>query len=421
MSSDRGGSRRPARRPGLHTPATSVDTSGTQHFFCPCPRGLEAVLHEELVALGAGSLQATEGGVSFSGPFDLCYRVNLHSRIASRMLWRVAQRGYRSERDVYDLVRGIAWEQCFDVERTMRVNVSATASPLKSLDFITLRIKDAVCDRFRDATGRRPDIDTAGPDVRVHAYFDAATLSVYLDTSGEPLFKRGRRVAAGEAPLRENLAAGILRLSGWTPAHPLLDPMCGGGTFLLEAADMALQRAPGRQRAFGFEKLNAFDSRRWSGLLAHACEAELPARPLELYGSDLYGAALTLARTNLEHAGLAQCVHLKQANVLELTPPAKAGTVVTNPPYGVRIGEEAELAQFYPRLGDALKQRFAGWNVCIFTADMRLPKLIGLRPKRRVPLFNGALECRLYEFEMVVGTARRRRDAEPPPPPLTPG
>jgi len=382
---------------------------------------LEAALHDELVVLGAGSLRPTDGGVAFSGPFDLCYRANLHSRIASRVLWRVAQGSYRSEREVYDLVRGIAWERCFAVERTMRVNVSATASPLKSLDFITLRIKDAVCDRFRDVCGRRPDIDTAAPDVRVHAWFDAASVSIYLDTSGEPLFKRGTRVAAGEAPVRENLAAGILRLSGWTPAQPLLDPMCGAGTFLIEAAEMVLQRAPGSRRAFGFEKLHTFQTQRWSEMLAQAREKELPAQSLDIHGSDLYGAALTLARRNLEQAGLGPCVQLKQANVLELTPPAKPGTVVTNPPYGVRIGEEEELARFYPRLGDALKQRFAGWNVCIFTADMRLPKLIGLRPKRRVPLFNGALECRLYEFEMVAGTARKRRPDEPPPLDATPG
>lgn len=421
MSSDRGGSRRPARPPRARSSAVSVDPSGTQHFFCPCPRGLEPALHDELAALGAASLEPTDGGVGFSGSFDLCYGVNLHSRIASRVLWRVTQGNYRDERDVYDLVRGISWERCFGVERTMRVNVSATASPLKSLDFITLRIKDAVCDRFRDGSGKRPDVDTAAPDVRVHAWFDAASVSIYLDTSGEPLFKRGRRVAAGEAPLRENLAAGILRLSGWTPAQPLLDPMCGAGTFLIEAAEMALQRAPGSRRTFGFEKLSVFEPQRWSQMLAQARERELPAQPLDIHGSDLYGAALAPARRNLEQSGLSSCVQLKQANVLELTPPAKPGTVVTNPPYGVRIGEEEELARFYPRLGDALKQRFAGWNVCIFTADMRLPKLIGLRPKRRVPLFNGALECRLYEFEMVAGTARKRRPEEPPPLDTTPG
>jgi putative N6-adenine-specific DNA methylase len=261
--------------------------------------------------------------------------------------------------------------------------------------------------------GARPSVDTAAPDVRIHAYFDATSVSMYLDTSGDPLFKRGLRVAGGEAPLRENLAAGILRLSGWTPDRPLLDPMCGGGTFLIEAADIALRRAPGSRRGFGFEKLRTFEPARWSALLAQAREAELPVQPLEIHGSDLYGEALKIARINLAHAGLESAVPLKQANLLELTPPRTPGIVVTNPPYGVRIGEQEELARFYPLLGDALKQRFAGWSVCIFTADMRLPKLIGLKPKRRVPLFNGALECRLYEFEMVAGTVRRRKDPSP--------
>ena len=413
MSSDHGAARRPSRAAPAPSGAGAAGTSGPQHFFSPCPRGLEAVLQEELSALRASEVRPTDGGVAFSGPFELCYQANLYSRIASRVLWRVKQAAYRSERDVYDLVHGLPWEAWFDVERTLRVNVSATASPLKSLDFITLRIKDAVCDRFRDLTGARPSVDTAAPDVRVHAYFDASSVSMYLDTSGDPLFKRGLRVAGGEAPLRENLAAGILRLSGWTPDRPLLDPMCGGGTFLIEAADIALRRAPGSRRGFGFEKLRAFAPARWSALLAQAREAELPVQPLEIHGSDLYGEALKIARTNLAHAGLESAVALKQANLLELTPPRKPGIVVTNPPYGVRIGEQEELARFYPLLGDALKQRFAGWNVCIFTADMRLPKLIGLKPKRRVPLFNGALECRLYEFEMVAGTARRRKDLPP--------
>ena len=407
MASSRDG-RRPAASPRARPPAGTIDTSGTQHFFAPCPRGLEPVLRDELVALGAAAVSAVDGGVAFSGDFQACYRVNLHSRIASRVLWRVAHGRYRDERDVYDLAQGVCWERCFDVGCTLRVNVSASASPLKSLDFITLRIKDAVCDRFRDATGARPSVDTAAPDVRVHAWFDATQVTLYLDTSGEPLFKRGLRTAAGEAPLRENLAAGILRLSGWTPELPLIDPMCGGGTFLLEAAQIALRRAPGSRRSFGFEKLRPFERAGWSALLEQARAAELPAQPLPILGSDRYGTALELARGNLEHAGLAQAVRLKQADVLEFTPPAPPGIVVTNPPYGVRIGEQDELARFYPRLGDALKQRFAGWKVCIFTADLRLPRLIGLRPGRRLPLFNGALECRLYQFEMVAGTARRR-------------
>jgi putative N6-adenine-specific DNA methylase len=391
--------------PRKPTPAGQPDE---HHYFCPCPRGLEQVLHDELRSLGAADVTAVDGGVAARGAWDLCYRINLYSRIASRVLWRIAQASYRNEADVYNAVKRLDWRKWLSADSTIRVNVAATGSPLRSLEFITLRIKDAVCDRFRADTGKRPSVDTADPDVRIHAYFDAATVTLYLDTSGEPLFKRGLRTAGGAAPLRENLAAGILRLAGWAPGVPLLDPMCGGGTFLIEAAEMALRRAPGSRRRFAFEKLVLHQPKRWEELGDEARAQELPPQRLVIQGSDLYGEALKIARQNLVHAGLQEAVSLKQVNVLELTPPPGGGVLVTNPPYGVRMGEQDELAQLYPKLGDALKARFAGWLACIFTADMRLPKLIGLKPARRIPLYNGALECRLYVFEMVAGSARGR-------------
>jgi putative N6-adenine-specific DNA methylase len=347
--------------------------------------------------------------VGFSGDLALCYRVNLESRIASRVLWQVLRAPYRSEDDVYRATNGLDWRDWFEPELSIRVNVSAVGSPLRSLDFITLRIKDAVCDKFRAQTGQRPSVDTADPDVRIHAFFDERNFTLYLDTSGEPLFKRGLRKTAGEAPLRENLAAGILQLSGWEPGTPLLDPMCGGATLLMEAAEIALGRPAGARRGFGFEKLAGFDASLWQRVRADAHQAEQPVRALEIFGSDLYGSQLQLARQNLAATGLEEAVRLKQANVLELSPPAASGVLVANPPYGVRLGEQQDLAEFYPKLGDALKQRFAGWRACIFTADLRLPKLIGLKPARRIPLYNGALECRLYVFELVAGTMRRVR------------
>ncbi len=291
-----------------------------QRFFCPCPRGLEAVLQSELAQLGAAALEPVDGGVGFSGDLSLCYRVNLESRIASRVLWQVLHAPYRSEEDVYRAASGLDWRRWFAPERSIRVNVSAVGSPLRSLDFITLRIKDAVCDKLRSQTGRRPSVDTADPDVRIHAFFAERDFTLYLDTSGEPLFKRGLRKASGEAPLRENLAAGILHLSGWQPGTPLLDPMCGGATLLMEAAEMALQRAAGAKRNFGFEKLAGFDGALWERIRADAQQAEQPVRALELFGSDLYGSQLDLARSNLRAAGLEEAVRLKQANVLELSP-----------------------------------------------------------------------------------------------------
>jgi putative N6-adenine-specific DNA methylase len=378
-----------------------------EQFFAPCPRGLESVLADELKALGAQDLAPTQGGVGFAGAFDLCYRANLESRIASRVLWRIWRGPYRGEQDLYDAAAGLPWRDWFPPDRTIKVKVSAQQCPLTSLDFVTLRIKDAACDTFFRLAGARPSVDTASPDIRIDAFLDATQATLYLDTSGEPLFKRGFRAARTEAPLRENLAAGILTLSGWTPAQALLDPMCGGGTFLLEAARMARGIAPGLGRRFAFEKLNHFDERAWRAL----CEAGRARRPADpspaIFGSDVNGNTLGAARANLEAAGLADAVSLKQVSVLDAKPPAESGVLVMNPPYGVRTGEEAGLAGLYPRLGDVLKQRFAGWRACIFTADLRLPKLIRLTPSRRIPLFNGALECRLYQFQLVQGSMRR--------------
>ena len=381
-----------------------------ERFFAPCPRGLEALLAAELGELGASDIGTAEGGVSFGGTLPLAYSANLHSRIASRVLWEIGSGRYRNEDDVYRGVYSLDWQRLFDPGLTIRVNVAAVASPLKSLEFITLRIKDAACDKFRAQTGSRPSVDTAQPDVRIHAFLDAERFTIYLDTSGEPLFKRGSRQMAGEAPLRENLAAGILTLAGWTPGTPLLDPMCGSGTLLIEAAQIARRIPAGLKRRFAFENLRNFDAAEWVRLMGNA-EAQIRNDSrTPIFGSDLFGDALKLARENLAAAGLADAVSLKQANVLEISAPAAEGVLVANPPYGVRLGEQESLAAFYPQLGNALKKKFAGWRVHLFTADLRLPKLIGLSPSKRTPLYNGPLECRLYEFRMVEGSMRKKRE-----------
>ena len=380
-----------------------MSSSPSENFFASCPRGLEPQLVQELAELGI-SATAVPGGVAFSGTWEHCYRANLWSRIASRSLWRIAEFDYRNEHDLYEAVKGVDWPRYFRVERTLRVNVTAQKSPLKSLEFATLRIKDAVCDRFRDALGKRPSIDRSNPDVRVHAFLESARATLYLDTSGEPLFKRGWRAGAADAPLRENLAAGIIMLTGWKPEEPLLDPMCGGGTLLVEAAAVARARAPGAKRHFAFEKLAAFDAALWERAKREPRGSESTPR---IYGSDTDPKALNAARRNLAEAGVERWVELERADLLERAAPASSGVMVMNPPYGERMGSADELASFYPKLGDALKQRFAGWRCYIFTADLRLPKLIRLQPSRRIPLWNGALECRLYEFDIVSGSHRR--------------
>ena len=375
-------------------------------FFSPCPRGLELMLSNELNALGAQEVRTTDGGVHFTGPLLLGYRVNLHSRIASRVLWRVATAHYRNEQDIFDTAYALPWNDWFSTSHTIRVNMTAIKCPLKSLDFATLKIKDAVCDKFRVLTGDRPSVDTHAPDIRIHAFLDTNRMTLYVDTSGDALFKRGVRQYTNVAPLRENLAAGILMLTGWQPGVPLLDPMCGSGTFLIEAAQMSLGIAPGIGRRFAFEKLKNFDAAAWSEMRSQAQSAQKPVSALPIFGSDLYGDELKAAQLNLENAGLRGAVMLNQANVLEISAPADHGVLVANLPYGERMGDLEELQALYPKLGDVLKKKFGGWNAYLFTSDLRMPKFIRLSVSRRTLLFNGAIECRLFEYKMVVGSNR---------------
>ena len=378
-----------------------------ERFFAPCPRGLEASLATELGAFGASDIAAADGGVGFAGDLSLSCRANLESRLASRILWRVGGGAYRDDRDLYALVHGLEWHRLFKAERTLRVDVTATRAPLKSLEFATLRIKDAVCDRFRAEQGSRPSVDKRAPDVRVTAYLTERDATIYVDTSGDPLFKRGYRRDADEAPLRENLAAGLLAVTGWTQEQPLLDPMCGSGTIAVEAALIAANRAPGLARSFGFQKLAWYDGPAWQRMKQAARDRvrSEPATP-SIFASDVAQAAVAKCAANLATAGVRDFVIVDRIDVLDREPPAPAGLLLANPPYGERLDDAAALAVLYPKLGDVLKRRFAGWTACFLTADLRLAKLIGLKAARRTPLYNGPLECRLFAFPLVAGSMR---------------
>jgi putative N6-adenine-specific DNA methylase len=379
-----------------------------EKFFATCPRGLEPLLSEEIAAIGAVDRETVPGGVHFAAGWRGCYALNLHSRIATRVLWRAVHGKYAGEDDIYRLALGAPWPKWFDAGLRLRVDVTAVRSPLKSLEFITLRIKDAICDRFRADGIARPNVDTRDPDVRAHGFLSADACTLYLDTSGAPLYQRGLRRKTVEAPLKENLAAGILRLAGWRPGTPLIDPMCGSGTFLSEAALMALDIAPGAMgRGFGFQRFKNFRLDIWKALLDAAQEKEKPARPAQIWGSDVSPGAVRAALANLDRAGLLPAVTLSSGDVLEIDAPAPTGILVANPPYGERLSDQEELAAFYPKLGSALKRKFAGWNCFLLTADPRLPKLMRLTPGRKTPLYNGGIECRLLEFAMVAGSNRK--------------
>lgn len=399
----------PPKRPRVVVRRPAAPQAG--HYFATCPRGLEALLAEDIAATGGTEVAITPGGAGFAGNKETGYRLNLHSRIATRVLCRLASADFRNEQDIYRLAYDIAWPQLFDVSRSIRVYVTAVRAPFKSIEYITLKVKDAVCDRFRADLGKRPDVNTAAPDVRIHLFVTDKTATLYVDTSGEPLWLRGQKIAKVAAPLKENLAAGILRLAGWSPGTPLLDPMCGSGTLLLEAAGMALGDAPGLARDmkdFGFTKLLDYEPALWKRLCVEAADRRVAAPgKLAIWGSDRDDDAVARCLQNLAHAGLDDLVEVRRADLLEIAPPAATGVLVANPPYGERLGELDELAAFYPRLGDAFKKRFAGWHCWLLSADTRLPKLIGLRPDRKIPLFNGALECRLYGFEIIAGSARK--------------
>lgn len=391
----------------LNTPVPQSKTAAPNRYFATCPRGLEQLLLEELIAVKAEAIKATDGGVSFDGDWEVCYAANLHSRIATRILWQVGRGRYANEEDLFNGAYALNWPQCFNVKNDFMVKVTGVKCPLKSLEFATLKIKDAVCDKFRIAVNSRPYIDTKNPAVRIHAYLAAEEYQFYVDTSGAALYQRGNRGASIEAPLRENLAAGILKLSGWKPGKALLDPMCGSGTFLLEAAMVALNIAPGHNRSFGFEKLNTFEAHTWQTLKTKAANAVSKVSFQKIYGSDVDLRAVRIAKQNLESAGLLEAVQLAHQDMLEVTPAAESGVLVANPPYGVRIGEEDALAVLYPKMGELLKRKFSGWNTYFLTNDMTLPKGMRLTPSKRTPLFNGALECRLFEIKMFAGINRK--------------
>ena len=382
--------------------------STNHRCFAPCPRGLEALLQQELAAIGATDIRQAEGGVGFSGNLSTIYRANLESRIASRILLEVAHSPYRHEQDIYVAACSIPWPQWFHPSRTIKVKTSAQHCPLKSIDFVTLRIKDAICDTFTKLKGTRPSVNSGRPDIRIDAFLDATHLTLYLGTTGDSLFKRGFRQSTVEAPLRENLAAGIVQMTGWNGTTPLLDPLCGGGTIPLEAAMIARRIAPGLGRHFAFELFSNFDAALWKTVQAQAQAKQLSASPVPIYASDRDTRAVHTAAEQFTRAGVARDITLTHIDLFDLTPPQEPGIIVMNPPYGVRLGTQADLDVFYPKLGSWLKTRCIGWRVYLFTGDLRAPKLIGLAPSKRTPLFNGAIECRLYEFLIVQGGARRR-------------
>lgn len=374
-------------------------------IFAPCPMGLEEALAAELVALGYEQVRTTRAGCHFEADWWGVQRANLYSRLATRILVQLGQAPVMREDDILELAHSIEWERWFGAEHTLRVDTSAVRSPMQSLQYCNLRAKDGICDRLRDLEGARPSIDTVRPDARVHLFLSEDTATLYLDTSGESLFKRGWRLDKGEAPLRENLAAGMLALSGWDPNAALVDPFCGSGTILIEAAWIALGVPPGMTRPFGFERLRDHQARRWADLKEEAQEHILPGLEAPLVGIDINPEAIEGAQRNAERAFLApDTIHFEVGDARDAIAPAPSGWIVTNPPYGDRL-EDVD-PEFWREWSANLKKEFAGWQVNAITSDHDLPKHLRLKANRRTPLFNGALDCRLFNFELVANSYR---------------
>ena len=318
---------------------------------------------------------------------------------------QLAHRPVKTEADITALAYDTEWERWFGPEMTLRVDTSAIASPMKSLQYCNLLTKYGICDRIRSREGARPSIDTVRPDARVHLFLSETTATMYLDTSGESLFKRGWRFDKGEAPIRENLAAGLLALAGWQPHMPLLDPFCGSGTILVEAAWMALNIPPGINRPFGFERLRHHHMSAWQDIRKAATAAIKKEPPAPLFCSDISEAAIEAAQHNLHRAGLTETtINFTVADACEVTAPCPTGMIITNPPYGQRMASDSPSMAIW---ASQLKHSFGGWSAFVISDDTTLPSQMRLKPRRRTPVFNGALDCRLYEFEMVNESYRR--------------
>ncbi|WP_218509413.1 class I SAM-dependent RNA methyltransferase [Variovorax sp. dw_308] len=400
-------------------------------LFLPCAAGVEDFLAQEVHALTGRvgeDLLTLRGGVRVRAGWRDAMLLNLHSRLAQRVLVELAHAPYRNENDLYGIASGVAWEIWFTPKQTFKIETTAQHSPLQSLNFATLRIKDAIADRFRaKANGVRPSIETQWPDVRVFAHLTTDACTLYIDTSGEPLFKRGWRQDKGDAPLKETLAAAMLAASGWwnpetgaVSGAALYDPCCGSGTIAIEAAQIARGIPAGSLRRFGFEKLLPFQAHVWSSVRSEVAAPD-GAGAVTVFGSDVSHRMVDFAERNAERAGVADAIEFRGGDALQRMPPAEGGVIVLNPPYGerievggvARIGAREQAAtedggEFFSQLATHWKKNYAGWTAWVLTPDLKLPQRMRLKESRRVPMWNGPIECRLFKFSMVAGSARAK-------------
>lgn len=379
---------------------TDAPLGSTCACFAAVPRGAEEIAAAELQALGITGTQVGRGGVAFATDRAGMYQANLWLRTASRVLLQLAVFPCTTPVELYGGVHGIDWTKLITPEMTLAVDCSLRDSALTHSGFVALKTKDAIVDRIRETCGSRPNVDTASPDVRINVHLHKNVCTVSLDSSGDPLDRRGYRLERNEAPLRETLAAAVVALTGWDGSMPLADPMCGSGTIPIEAALVAGRVAPGLQRAFGFQRWLDYDAGLWERLLKEA-DSGIRKLPVGLItGYDQDSRALKLASRNAAKAGFEGQLHFFHAALDTFQPEGDTGVVIINPPYGKRLGDEDELKELYCQIGDIMKKRCRGWTGYILTGNLELAKYIGLKASRRFVLFNGAIECRLLKYEL---------------------
>lgn len=386
-------------------------TSMAMNFFATCPKGLEYLLRDELTALGAGDVHEKRAGVAFAGDLATAYRVCLWTRLASRILLPLTEVDADDDAALYAGAQTIDWSQHLAVDGSLAVDVTLAGGDKGHSRFLEQRVKDAVVDQFRARDGERPNVDIGEPDIRINAYIHRHRASLALDLSGTPLHRRGWRDRQGRAPLKENLAAAMLLRARWPECYAaggvILDPMCGSGTLLIEAARMVADVAPGLDRTyFGFLRWRGHESAIWDALLEEAhSRAEAGLRELRavFFGSDVDPHMVQVSRHNAQRAGIAGFMQLQRHDMARARPPqgADKGLLITNPPYGERMGDRRELPALYRTLGDTLRRHFVGWRAAVLSGDLDLGHAMRLRAEKYYQLFNGALETPLLLFDLA--------------------
>ncbi|MBR4487229.1 MAG: RNA methyltransferase [Bacteroidales bacterium] len=373
----------------------------SEKFVAKTYAGMEEILKEELTALGATNCQIGTRAVEFEGDMAMMYRANYFCRYALRILWQVHEFTFRDNKQFYEQIFKFPAERLMDADNTLAFSVTMSGSMFRTPLFAAQLAKDAVCDRFRDKFDQRPSVDKESPDVQFHLHIYNNHAALFLNSSGESLHKRGYRVSTHPAQISEVVAAAMVKLSGWHGECDLIDPMCGSGTILIEAAMQALNIPAGFFREhYGFERWKNFDHRLWQRVTD---EADIHDDvPVNFYGSDISARFLGMAEANVKAARLSDFIRLFRKAMRDTQPKRTPATLIFNPPYGERLDME-EIDNFYKEIGDTLKQNYAGCTAFIISSNMQAIKHIGLHPSKKTPLYNGALECKFLRYDLYAG------------------